>query len=112
MVTKKRLQKYLDKQLKSMQTDLDDMSKEVDKDKLHNLRLHAKKVKAVSGFLKASLHDKNKYSIKELKEVFHTNGDIRTAQLNLESVEDYQIKNEAFENEQKQVIEQDSNTIV
>jgi CHAD domain-containing protein len=111
MVNKKRLRKYLYKHLEGLKNNLDDLSEQMDADKLHDLRLHAKKVKAVSGFLKSSLHDKDKYSIKELKELFHAAGDIRTAQLNLEMLKEHSIETEKFEKEQKQVIDKGSEAI-
>jgi CHAD domain-containing protein len=111
MVNKKRLRKYLYKHLEGLKNNLNDLSEQMDADKLHDLRLHAKKVKAVSGFLKSSLHDKNKYSIKELKELFHAAGDIRTAQLNLEMLKEHSIETEKFEKEQKQVIDKGSEAI-
>jgi CHAD domain-containing protein len=112
MLHKKRLSKYLDKQLNGLQNNLEEMSAPVDKNKLHDLRLHAKKVKAMSGFLKETLPDKNKYSTKDLKELFHTAGDIRTAQLNLETLEEHKIDNETFKRDQENIIEKDSARIV
>jgi len=111
MVNKKRLRRYLDKELTGMKNNLNDMTLQVDAEKLHALRLNAKKVKAVLGFLKESLHNKNKYAIKELQELFHTAGDIRTAQLNLKTLEDHEIKIEPFETDQKEVMEEKSKVI-
>lgn len=107
MIHKKRLRKYLDKQLAGIQNNLKDMHEVVDKEKLHDLRLNAKKVKAVSSFLKESLPDENKYSVKQVKEIFHTAGEIRTAQLNVETLEEQHIKNETFLKNQREVIERD-----
>ena len=112
MVKRKRLRNYLDKQFNGMKENLNQVSEVMDDDKLHDLRLNAKKVKAVSGFLKESLNDKKKYSVKELSELFHITGDIRTAQLNLKAVEDYEIKSEAFKKEQIDVIKNDSKELV
>lgn len=112
MLNRKRLRKYLDKQLKEMQDNLGEMSKETDKEKLHDLRLHAKKVKAVSGFLKDATGNKSRYSIKEIKELFDTAGEIRVAQLNLKTLKEHEITNETFEKTQRDIIEQGSNTIV
>lgn len=111
MVKKTILKKFLDKHLSEMQHTLDGVSIEMNEDKLHYLRLQAKKVKAVSGFLKESLHEKDKYAIKEIKELYAIAGNIRTAQLTIKTLESHEIKSETFEKDQKEIIENDSKVI-
>src|SRR4051812_39348404 len=112
MVRKKRIRKYLDKQLNGMQKTVGEITKVIDRDKLHRLRVHAKKVKAIAYFLKESFHHKMKYSIGDLKEVFNTAGEIRTAQLNLETSKDLHIESEPFIKEQHHIIENKSKEFI
>lgn len=112
MVRRKRLKRYLFKELNGMRNNLNGLKEEVDEKKLHSLRLNAKKVKAMSAFLKECLHDKKKFSIKDLKDLFHNAGDIRTAQINLKALDELHIKSTAFAEEQDKVIKNDSKALV
>lgn len=105
MIKRKRIQKYLFKQFRGIKGNLLEMGDNIDKDKLHELRLHSKKAKAVTSFLQESLDKKNKYSIKKRKNLFQCAGHIRTAQLNLETVKTAAINNDAFEKSQQLIID-------
>jgi CHAD domain-containing protein len=105
MIWRKRIKKYLFKQFRGIKDNLPEMGGYIDKDKLHELRLHAKKAGAITSFLQESLGKKNKYSIKELKNLFHCAGNIRTAQLNLETIKITAINNDAFEQKQQLIID-------
>ncbi len=108
MIKRKRIQKYLFKQLQGIKNNLFEIGANIDKEKLHALRLHSKKVKAITSFLQESLVKKNKYSIKELKELFHCAGNIRTAQLNLETIKLAAINNDSFEKCQQSIIDNEA----
>jgi len=108
MIKRKRIQKYLHKQFQGIKNNLFEIGDNIDKDKLHELRLHSKKAKAITSFLQESLGKKNEYSIKELKELFHCAGNIRTAQLNLETIKHVGINNYAFEKSQQFIIDNEA----
>jgi CHAD domain-containing protein len=108
MIERKRIQKYLSKQFLGIKNNLFEMGDDIDKGKLHELRLHSKKAKAITSFLQESLGKKNKYSITELKELFHCAGNIRTAQLNLETIKLAAINNDAFEKCQQSIIDNEA----
>lgn len=93
-----------------MKDNLDALCTTWDKDKLHALRVNAKKIKAVVSLLKACSQNK-KFSIKRLKELFAHAGEIRTAQLNVEALHEHHIQNEELEKEQNHVIERESNEL-
>ena len=110
-VSSKRLKNYLDKQLGGMQSELDELSNKRDEEKLHKLRVRAKKVKAVSGFLKNCLGHNKKYSTREMKELYEKAGKVRTAHLNLATIDEHAIRNGLLEKDQKQVIEKEFGVI-
>lgn len=112
MIKRKRIQKYLFKQFQGIKNNLFEIGKNIGKDKLHELRLHSKKAKAITSFLQESLGIKNKYSIKELKELFDCAGNIRTAQLNLETIKLAAINNDAFEKCQQSIIDNEAKKLI
>lgn len=112
MIKRERIQKYLFKQFQGIKNNLVEIGNNIDKDKLHELRLHSKKAKAVTSFLQESLDIKNKYSIKELKELFDCAGNIRTAQLNLETIKLAAINNDAFEKCQQSIIDNEAKKLI
>lgn len=108
MAKTKKIQKFLNKQWQEMESNLDALCITWDSEKLHDLRLNAKKTKAVGSLLKACSSNKKKFSIKKLKELFDHAGEIRTAQLNVEALHENHVHNEQLEKEQNMVIERES----
>lgn len=107
MARTKKIQKSLNKQWFEMRKNIDSLCVTWDKEKLHDLRLNAKKIKAIVSLLKACL-PANKLSIKKLKELFDHAGEIRTAQLNIEALHASDIQNEQLEKQQNEIIERES----
>ena len=112
MVKKKKLKEYLHKHLTAIENNLKSTAKELDTDTLHDLRLGAKKVKAISYFLHEALPGKDGSSTQKLKKIFRTAGDIRTAQLNLEAIEKHKIKNSSFKKNQQKIIRKNTGALV
>lgn len=108
MAKTKKIQKFLDEQWYEMSNNLDALCITWDKEKLHDLRLNAKKTRALVSLLKNCLHNKKKFSIKKLKKLFDHAGEIRTAQLNAEALHENHIQNEMLEKEQNAIIERES----
>jgi len=108
MAKTKKIQKFLNAQWYEMSNNLDALCISWDKEKLHDLRLNAKKTKAVVSLVKNCIPHKEKYSIKKLKELFDHAGEIRTAQLNAEALHENNVQNETFEKEQTVIIERES----
>ncbi|HEU0065036.1 MAG TPA: CHAD domain-containing protein [Flavisolibacter sp.] len=75
-----------------MKTELKTLKKCPDDDALHELRLNAKKIKAIVSLFK-STGSKHKLSTKSIKALFQQAGDIRTAKLNLKKIRDNHINN-------------------
>ena len=111
MAKTKKIQKFLDVQWDEMRNNLDDLCISWNGEKLHNLRLNAKKTKAVVSLLKNCSSKKKKFSIKKLKELFDHAGEIRTAQLNVEALHENNIQNENLEKEQNVIIERESHEL-
>jgi CHAD domain-containing protein len=107
MVSKRRLTSYVNKQLKGMQSILDKVATIQDEKKLHKLRLHGKKVKAIAECLIYCIGNKNKFSTEKLKAVYDKAGEIRTAQLNLQAFGQQAIEHTVFEANQKSIIQKD-----
>lgn len=103
MVTKKKIKKYFERQFDELIQNLQNLNN-IDRQKMHNIRLNLKKIRAVASFLKDCTHKKG-FSVKSLKELFKVAGEIRTAQLNLETFKKYNIKDEAFLSNHQEIIE-------
>lgn len=97
MVKKKRLKKYLDKRWKDLKDDLKTLRKTPDDEALHELRLSAKKIKAMVSLLKATAKNGHKFSTRQVKPLFQQTGAIRTARLNLKTLRDHQINNRTLQ---------------
>src|SRR2546423_393256 len=102
-VKKKKIKKYLDKRWKGMLHNLDILAEILDDEAIHDLRLHSKKVKAISAILKSGSKNKN-FSTKAVKPLFQQTGAIRTANLNLQIIKKYQINHKGIVNEQRKII--------
>ncbi|WP_018614218.1 CHAD domain-containing protein [Segetibacter koreensis] len=111
MAKTKKIQKFLNLQWDEMRNNLDNLCISWNGEKLHNLRLNAKKTKAVVSLLKNCSSKKRKFSIKKLKELFDHAGEIRTAQLNVEALHENNIQNENLEKEQNVIIERESDEL-
>ncbi len=112
MVKRKKIKEYFEKQCDGLINDLLNLENNIDADIIHDLRLHAKKIRSVASFLKECQDNNKKFSTKKLKDLFHNAGEIRTAQLNLETLNHLNIQNEAFIKDQSGIIENDSKTLV
>ncbi|HEX8677305.1 MAG TPA: CHAD domain-containing protein [Segetibacter sp.] len=110
MAKTKKIQKFLNNQWNEMKNNVDVFCITRDKDKLHALRVNAKKIKAVVSLLNACSNNK-KIVLKKLKELFDHAGKIRTAQLNVEALHEHHIQNEELEKEQNQIIERESDEL-
>jgi CHAD domain-containing protein len=95
MIHKTRLEKYLAKRWKGMLESLSVLSTSPDPEAIHVLRLHAKKVKAIE--LLSDVH-KQHYSA-PLKPIIQQAGDIRAAELNLQTLKGHAYGNPALEQE-------------
>jgi CHAD domain-containing protein len=111
MVKTKDFSRFFNKRWKGITRLLNDLCKDLKKETLHALRVHTKKVKALSKLLEACSHKKTSFSIKPIKELYHLAGDIRTAQLNLDTLEKYRIAESQFEKDQRETIEKASTEI-
>jgi CHAD domain-containing protein len=96
MLQKKRLRKYLNKRWKGLKNELKTLKKCPDNDALHELRLSAKKIKAIVSLLK-STGKKYKLSTKQIKPLFQQAGAIRSAKLNLKTIRDNHINNRTLQ---------------
>lgn len=108
MAKPKKIRKFLNSQWAEMKNNIDALCINWDGDKLHDLRLNAKKARAVVSMLKKCSDHKKKFSIKKLKELFDHAGKIRTAELNVEALHENNIQNKDFEKEQNTIIERES----
>ncbi|MCW3105936.1 MAG: hypothetical protein JWQ09_442 [Segetibacter sp.] len=108
MVKRNKIQKTLNKQWDEMIKNLLSLCKNFDQEKLHDLRLNNKKVKAIIHLLKECLPNKKKFTAKKLNELFDKAGTIRTAQLNLKTLDKHSIQNEEFKHQQNQIIKNES----
>lgn len=111
MAKTKKIQKFLNKQWNEMGNNLNAYCITGDREKLHALRVNAKKIRAVVSLLKACSNGKKKFSIKQLKELFAHAGEVRTAQLNAEALHEHYIQNEELQKEQNFVIERESDEL-
>src|SRR5436305_6629741 len=96
MLQKKRLRKYLNKRWEGLKNELKTLKKCPDDDALHELRLNAKKIKAIVSLFKSTSR-KHKLSTKSIKPLFQQAGAIRTAKLNLKTVRDNHINNRTLQ---------------
>lgn len=110
MVKRNKIQKTLDKQFDEMVINLRSLCKKFEQEKLHDLRLNNKKVKAIIHLLKECLHNKN-FSAKQSDELFDKAGKIRTAQLNLKTLEKNGVHNEVFQLQQNEIIKTESEEV-
>lgn len=97
MVKKKRLKKYFDKRWKGLKGELKTLKKSPDDEALHELRLSAKKIKAMVALLKETSKKGHKFSTKSIKPLFQQTGAIRTARLNLKTIRDHQVNNRTLQ---------------
>jgi len=111
MAKTKKIHKFLNDQWGEMRDNLDALCLEWNSDKLHDLRMNAKKIKAAINLLKNCAGHKKKFSIKKLKELFDHAGEIRTAQLNAEALHENHIQNDKFEKDQNEIIERESSEL-
>src|SRR3954469_19563212 len=107
MAKTKTIQKFLNKQLYEMRSTLNAFCTADDTTQLlHDLRLNAKKTKAVVSMINHTLVTEKKLSIKKLKRLFDHAGKIRTAQLNIKALNENNIANRELEKEQNIIIEE------
>ena len=102
MLNKKEQRKFIQKRGANIVGHLAAFSREQDPESLHQLRVEIKKLK---GFLALSAHCTGKQKLtKESKQVFKQAGAIRTAQLNLEFIQQYRLKDARFKKEQESIV--------
>ncbi|MEO6722154.1 MAG: CHAD domain-containing protein [Ferruginibacter sp.] len=102
MLKKKEQEKFLHKRGDNMMRHLREFKKLQDPESLHQLRVEVKKLK---GFFALAGHCTAKQKLTaEAKQVFKQAGVIRTAQLNLEFIEQYHLQSRQFKSEQESVV--------
>lgn len=102
MLKKKEQEKFLRKRGYNMVRYLQHFKSTNDPEDLHQLRVEVKKLK---GFLALSTYCTVKQKLSpQAKGVFRQAGMIRTAQLNLEFIKEYQLKSRPFKNNQESIV--------
>ena len=93
MIAKQRIKKYLDKRWKGMIESLTVLSTSADREAIHDLRLHAKKIRTIE-----CLADVRKQHLTApLKPLIQQSGEIRAAELNLKTFKDFSYNNPKLE---------------
>ncbi len=111
MVKKKQLNKFLHKRWNAIACSMNNICVETDKETLRQIRVNAKKIKALAQLLKACSKHNHSFSVKPLKDLFHHIGEIRTAQLNAAMVKEYELQSNGFEKEQDAIIQKESKVL-
>ncbi len=107
---KKEEVKHLDKEWKIMNAHLKAFLETGDQEDLHKFRVQIKKLKAMLNlFESTSDYHRLMKHFKPVRKIFKTAGQIRDAHTNLQLGEQYELKNELFENGQQLIIEQGTN---
>jgi CHAD domain-containing protein len=102
MLNRKEQLKFIHKRRDNILHHLTAFGRERDAESLHQLRVEVKKLK---GFLALSAHCTGKRKLTgEAKQVFRQAGTIRTAQLNLEFIKQYGLKDARFKREQEAIV--------
>lgn len=108
MIRKKKSRRFFNKKWKAIDSNFNNLCGVWDTEKLHQLRVNAKKIKALAKLYQAcSTHGKS-FDIKQLQELFHTAGNIRLAELNIETLNKYGSENAALIQQQKELIAKQS----
>src|SRR4051812_13014634 len=108
MAKAKKIEKFFTRQLNELRDNLEAFCITSGAEKLHNLRLNAKKARAVISMVNNCGHSKKKFSIKQLKELFDHAGKIRTAQLNVGTLHENNISGGNFERDQDLILKRES----
>lgn len=101
MIRKKRLKKYLSNRWRGMINNLSTLSISNDSEALHKLRLDAKKIMTIALLL--DIHKHNLF--RPLKVIMQHAGNIRMAELNLQTFKDNDYHNPVLERELAGIIE-------
>lgn len=105
MLTKGRQKKHFNAEWNSMRSYLQSYYSAQNQEGLHGFRVQVKKIKAMLLFLQNKPANKQ---MKALQTIFKHAGRIRSAYINLQLIRRYHLTNMTFENEQKKVLEQES----
>lgn len=98
MLKKKTQRRYLDKRWKAATGNLYAYADSGSRDTLHKLRVELKKIKAWMQFSEAVAGRQPR--IKVLKKLFHQAGGIRDAQITLQLMQQYHVRNKDFRKEE------------
>jgi CHAD domain-containing protein len=105
MVKKGRQKKHFNEAWQSMLTYLSAFCQTQEPEALHRFRVQVKKVRALLLFLQKNLASEH---LKPLQSIFKQAGKIRSAQIHLAFVEEYQVANAEFKKEQEKIANSES----
>ncbi len=101
MIRKKRLKEYLNTRWRGMIKNLSTLSVANDCEAIHDLRLHAKKIMTIAMLLNIYKHN----VFRPMKVIMQHAGNIRMAELNLQTLKDNDYHNPFLEKELEGIIE-------
>jgi CHAD domain-containing protein len=105
MVKRKRLDKYLNKRWDTILDHLKTLKRNHDQDAVHDLRLNAKKIKALFNLLKKASHNRKAFSSKKIKPLFKHAGNIRTADIHIKTLQENRLDYSCLIKEQRCIME-------
>ena len=111
MVKKKQLSKFLHKRWDAIADTMNHICEVCNQETLHQIRVNAKKIKALLQLLNACSKHEKTFSAKRLKGLFHHAGEIRTAQLNEAMFTEYQLPCNNLKEEQHSIIVHESKVL-
>jgi CHAD domain-containing protein len=104
MISPKKLNNFFDERFEGIINSLNELCTRWDTETLHQLRVNAKKIKAVTELLHRSANDNKVFKTPELKALFKNAGNIRTAELHLEIFKQNNITDAGLIEAQKNII--------
>jgi CHAD domain-containing protein len=108
MISRKKFMNFFDERFEGIIHSADELSSAWNKETLHQLRVNAKKVKAVAGLLQECSGEKKAFKTRELKALFKHAGNIRTAELHLETFAQNNITVDSLVESQTNIISTES----
>ena len=112
MLEKEKQYEYIEKRCENLLTCVNDFSTNADHEEMHKLRVEIKKLRAYAGFVSRLRKKDVKRKLEPIKEIFRKAGEVRTAQLNLETIKKYKIRSTGFKKSQQAVGENVSKQFV